>query len=128
VTSKLPAKLKIGKFPSKVTIPPRKKVTIQIPMKALANGKVDVRLRLLSQRHKPIGVIGQMRVNATGFGQTALLITGGALVVLFLGVGIRMTRARRRNERGAAKGIDERPAGAPPGSETIAGADREART
>jgi hypothetical protein len=126
VTSAYPAKLQIGRFRPLVTIPPEKKVTIQIPMKAAANGKTDVRLALLSQERKPIGVVRQMKVNATGFGQTALLITGGALVVLFLGMGIRVMRARRRNE---AEGIDELPAGAvPSGPTTIAGADREART
>jgi hypothetical protein len=127
VTSAYPSKLQIGKFQSLVKIPPEKKVTIQIPMKAAANGKTDVRLALLTpQARRPIGVVRQMQVNATGFGRTALLITGGALAVLFLGVGIRVMRARRRKE---AEGIDERPAGTPPGPETtIAGADHEART
>jgi hypothetical protein len=121
------ARLQIGKFRSLVTIPPEKKVTIQIPMKAAANGKTVVQLSLMSLERKPhpVGVARQMQVNATGFGRTALLITGGALVVLFLGVGIRVMRARRRGE---ATGIDEPPTGAvPPGPETIAGADREAR-
>jgi hypothetical protein len=125
VTSAYPAKLQIGKFRSVVTIPPEKKVTIQIPMKAAANGKTDVRLALLSPGRRPIGVVRQMQVNATGFGRTALLITGGALVVLLLGVGVRVLRARRRDD---VEDVDEPPAGAmPPGPETIAGADREAR-
>lgn len=119
------ARLQIGRFPSLVTIPPEKKVTIQIPMKAAANGKTDVRLELLSPRRRSIGVARQMQVNATGFGQTALLITGVALVVLFLGVGFRVMRTRRRGE---PEDVDERPAGPPPGPETISGADREART
>jgi hypothetical protein len=114
VTSTLPAKLQIGgDMPTKVTIPPDKKVTVQIPMKATANGKTDVRLSLLTEQGKPLGVVREIRVNATGFGRTAFLITGGALVVLFLGVGTRMMRARRRNgaenshghgESGAATG------------------------
>jgi hypothetical protein len=125
VTSAYPSKLQIGKFRSVVTIPPEKKVTIQIPMKAAANGKTDVRLALLSPGRRPIGVVRQMQVNATGFGRMALLITTGALVVLFLGVGTRVMRTRRR---GDAEDIHEPPADAmPPGPETIAGADREAR-
>lgn len=89
-------RLQIGDFPRMVTIPPEKKVTIQIPMKAAANGKTDVTLTLLTKQDKPIGVVRNITVNATGFGRTALLITGGALVVLFLGVA-RAMRARRRN-------------------------------
>lgn len=128
VASAQPAKLKIGKFPSLVTIPPLKKVTIQIPMKAAANGKVYVTLTLLSRGRKPIGVDRQMQVNATGFGRTALLITGGALVVLFLGVGIRVMRTKRRTAAEAvARGVGHQ-AGGPPGPQTITGADREART
>jgi hypothetical protein len=104
VRSKYPAKLQIGgDGPTKVTIDPEKKVTVQIPMKATANGKTDVELSLLSENRKPLRIDGEIRVNATGFGQTAILITGGALVVLFLGVGTRMIRARRRNGRNGAE-------------------------
>ncbi len=126
VESEYPAKLQIGKFRSLVTIPPEKKVTIQIPMKAAANGKTNVQLELLSPGRKSIEVVRQMQVNATGFGRTALLITTGALVVLFLGVGIRVMRTRRRDDAEAVHGP---PADTePPRPETIAGADREART
>lgn len=91
------ARLRVGAFQQVVTIPQKKKVTIQIPMKAAANGKTVVNLALQSRNGKPIGVSRKITVNATGFGRTALLITGGALVVLFLGVGVRVMRARRRN-------------------------------
>jgi hypothetical protein len=128
VASAQPGRLKIGKFQSLVTIPPLKKVTIQIPMKAAANGKTPVTLTLLSRGHKSIGVDRQMQVNATGFGQTALLITGGALVVLFLGVGVRVIRARRRTAAAATARGAGHPGGVPPGPKTITGADREART
>jgi hypothetical protein len=104
VTSAYPAKLQIGgDGPTEVTIDPEKKVTVQIPMKATANGKTDVRLSLLSESGKPLGVVRVIRVNATGFAGTAILITGGALVILFLGVGARMVRARRRNGRDGAE-------------------------
>jgi hypothetical protein len=104
VKSKYPAKLQIGgDAPTEVTIDPEKKVTVQIPMKATANGKTEVTLSLLSENGKPLGVVRVIRVNATGFGQTAILITGGALVVLFLAVGARMIRARRRNGRDEAE-------------------------
>jgi hypothetical protein len=124
VTSTYPARLQIGELKQQLwTIAPQKKVTVFVPMRTAANGKTDVRLRLLSESGKPIGVDRTIRVNATGFGRTAILITGGALVVLFLGVGTRVVRARRRNGAESRNDQGTGGGGAAPGERT---ADRAA--
>ena len=76
---------------------------VTLNMKASANGVAYVNLQLLAPDGRPFGDTRVLQVRATGYGRTALLITGISLAVLFLGVGIRVVR--RRAER-AEESVD----------------------
>lgn len=67
---------------------------VTLDMKASANGIADVYLQLRTPDGRDFGGAHVLRVNATGYGRTALLITGISLAVLFVGVGIRIVRRR----------------------------------
>jgi hypothetical protein len=96
-----------------LTLPPNQKHTVFVRMQAVGNGDTDVDVQLLSPgaQGKPIGVVHTIRVHATGLVGTALLITGGALAIVFIGVGVRATRARRRRKQ--AEDLDDAAAGNP---------------
>nr|BFE32118.1 hypothetical protein GCM10010200_043690 [Actinomadura rugatobispora] len=98
-----PAQLQIGKFDDEVIeLGPGQKQTLSIPMRAAGNGKVRVNLRLTSADRRTFGSKHVITVRSTGYGRVALLITGGGLAVLFVGVGVRAMRARRRRKAEAA--------------------------
>jgi hypothetical protein len=80
-------------------IGPERKETVRIPVEANANGYTDLSLELLApQPRRKFGQDRFITVHTTGYGRMALLITGGGLAVLFLGVGARVLRVRRRRE------------------------------
>ena len=82
-----------------LTIGPERKETVRIPVEANANGYTDLSLELLApQPRRKFGQARSITVHTTGYGRMALLITGGSLAVLFLGVGVRVLRARRQGE------------------------------
>ncbi|MGH3389759.1 MAG: DUF6049 family protein, partial [Actinomadura sp.] len=82
-----------------LTIGPERKETVRIPVEANANGYTDLSLELLApQPRRKFGQDRSITVHTTGYGRMALLITGGSLAVLFLGVGVRVLRARRQGE------------------------------
>jgi hypothetical protein len=70
---------------------------VTLHMQASANGIAYVNLELLDPHGHALGGPHVLHVRATGYGRTALLITGISLAVLFVGVGIRVVR--RRAER-----------------------------
>jgi hypothetical protein len=70
---------------------------VTLNMKASANGIAYVNLELLAPDGRAFGGAHVLHVRATGYGRTALLITGISLAVLFVGVAIRVVR--RRAER-----------------------------
>ncbi|XVQ10983.1 DUF6049 family protein [Spirillospora sp. CA-255316] len=97
------ARLQIGELDDEVIeLGPGQKQTLSIPMRAAGNGNVRVNLRLTSADRRAFGTKHVITVRTTGYGQLALLITGGGLAVLFVGVGVRAMRARRRRKAEAA--------------------------
>ncbi|WP_067831145.1 DUF6049 family protein [Actinomadura kijaniata] len=79
------------------------KETVWVPVQALGNGTHKLRITLLSADGKRrFGDPVTVAIRTTGYARTALLITGGGLAVLFVGVGVRAIRARRRRKAEAA--------------------------
>ncbi|WP_433475517.1 DUF6049 family protein [Spirillospora sp. CA-142024] len=75
-----------------------------IPAQAAGNGNFQIHTELLipDSRGRAYGDGETITVAVTGYGRIALLITGGGLAVLFVGVGVRASRARRRRKAEAA--------------------------
>lgn len=86
------------RFPKRLIIEPQKKQTLVIPVQFAANGDATVALELLTPEGRQFGAVRTIQVRTTAYGKTAILITGSALAVLFVGVGVRATRARRRRK------------------------------
>jgi hypothetical protein len=76
---------------------PGHKAQVILNMKASANGIAYVSMELWAPDGQPVGGTHMLRVHTSGFGRTALLITGISLAVLFGGVAYRVIR--RRAER-----------------------------
>lgn len=97
-----PARLMIGRYTMTVTISARHEDTVQIPMRSTANGSTAVDVRLYTPNGSLLAPASQVTVRTTGYGLTALIITGSAFAVLCLGIGIRVRR-RIRADNGAEK-------------------------
>jgi hypothetical protein len=97
VYSQNDTRLQVTAIDRTLTLDPGHKDQIMLNMKASANGLGYVNVELLAADGHPFGDTRVLRVRATGYGRTALLITGISLAVLFVGVGIRVVR--RRAER-----------------------------
>ncbi|RFU43630.1 hypothetical protein DZF91_00165 [Actinomadura logoneensis] len=104
VASENTAKLQIGKLEgrSPIDLGPGDKVTRNLPVTANGNGRFRLLIRLMSADGEEYGKPYVVTVRTTGYGRTSLVITGGALAVLFVGVGVRAMRARRRRKAEAA--------------------------
>jgi hypothetical protein len=76
---------------------PGHKAQVILNMKASANGIAYVSMELWAPDGQPVGGTHMLRVHTSGFGRTALFITGISLAVLFGGVAYRVIR--RRAER-----------------------------
>jgi Family of unknown function (DUF6049) len=90
-------RLRVDAVDRMLTLEPGHKDQVTLDMTASANGVAYVNVELLTPQGKAFDGAHVVRVNATGYGRTALLITGVSLAVLFVGVAIRMVR--RRAER-----------------------------
>ncbi|MBE1532365.1 DUF6049 family protein [Actinomadura algeriensis] len=105
-TSENTAKLQLGALDPEqqlIELQPGERVTKWIPAQAYGNGIFRMNLQLVHPgTGRPFGDGETVTVRATGYGQIALLITGGGLAVLFVGVGVRAIRARRRRKAEAA--------------------------
>ncbi|SEG83061.1 hypothetical protein SAMN04489712_115134 [Thermomonospora echinospora] len=112
ITSRLPAKLQIGKYESELRLGPHENGSIYFEVESYAQGTAFVDVELLTPQNKSYRKPHTLTIKTTGYGQVALLITGGALAVLFVGVGFRAMRARRRNKMEASG--DGSPGGEPP--------------
>ncbi len=97
VYSQNETRLRVNAVDQILILEPGHKDSVRLDMKASANGVALVNLELLAPDGRPFGGAHVLRVRATGYGRTALLITGVSLAVLFVGVAIRV--ARRRAER-----------------------------
>lgn len=105
VTPRNRARLEVGSYTQQVTVGPERKETIQVPMTARATGVTTVQLQLTTPQGEPYGKPVDLTVRATGYGTVALVITGGAFVVLFLAIGVRLVRSALRSDEEA--GTDE---------------------
>ncbi|QFG23169.1 DUF6049 family protein [Actinomadura sp. WMMB 499] len=105
-TSENTAKLQLGALDPEqqiIELQPGERVTRWVPAQAYGNGIFRMNLQLVTPgTGRPFGDGETVTVRATGYGQIALLITGGGLAVLFVGVGVRAIRARRRRKAEAA--------------------------
>jgi uncharacterized protein DUF6049 len=97
ITSKLPQKLAVGEYEADLKLNPRENRQVDFEVESFAQGPAEITVELLTPGGKKYRPAETVRVNTTGYGPLALLITGGALAVLFVGVGYRAMRARRRN-------------------------------
>jgi hypothetical protein len=85
------------------TIRPHTQVPVDVRVTALTRGvaTLTVSLSTPSPGSKPYGPPVLLRVNSTAYGLEALLITGGATAVLFVGAGVRLGRRARAARRAA---------------------------
>ncbi|RFS86944.1 hypothetical protein D0T12_01375 [Actinomadura spongiicola] len=101
------AKLRLGQLDPEdavIELRPGERAQRWIPAKAAGNGNFEVDLTLVipNSGGRTFGSGETIIVRTTGYGRIALLITGGGLAVLFVGVGVRAIRARRRRKSEAA--------------------------
>ncbi|SNT21529.1 hypothetical protein SAMN05443665_1019110 [Actinomadura meyerae] len=106
-TSENSAKLRLGRLEPEdavIELQPGQRAQRWIPAQAAGNGNfhVQLELRIPGSPRRTYGNGESITVNVTGYGRLALLITGGGLAVLFVGVGVRAIRARRRRKAEAA--------------------------
>ncbi|NVI86057.1 DUF6049 family protein [Actinomadura sp. BRA 177] len=106
-TSENSAKLRLGQLAPEdavIELRPGERAQRWIPAQAAGNGNFHVQLELQipGSDGRTYGDGESITVTVTGYGRLALLITGGGLAVLFVGVGVRAIRARRRRDSEAA--------------------------
>ncbi|GAB2801417.1 DUF6049 family protein [Actinoallomurus bryophytorum] len=92
--SQNPTRLRVDAVDRTLRLEHGHKDQVTLDMKASANGIADVYLQLRTPKGEDFGGAHVLRVNASGYGRTALLITGISLAVLFVGVAIRIVRRR----------------------------------
>ncbi|MFI0486425.1 DUF6049 family protein [Actinomadura sp. 9N215] len=117
-TSESRSKLRLGALDpdeAVINLRPGERAQRWIPAKAAGNGNFHVRLELMIPESggRTFGSGETITVRTTGYGRLALVITGGGLAVLFVGVGVRAIRARRRrnSEAGGDGSTEMGPAG-----------------
>ncbi|MET0740806.1 MAG: DUF6049 family protein [Candidatus Nanopelagicales bacterium] len=81
--------------PGLIVVPAGQTATPQVGADAAANGRVEVTVQLLSPDGRVFGTPAQIVVNATAYGTVAAIAVGGALVVLFSAVAVRIVRRIR---------------------------------
>jgi hypothetical protein len=89
------------KQPGLVTIGAGSRETVEVAAKAAANGRLVVQARLYAPDGQPYGPLVGFPVQATGIGQVAQWVVGGALVLLTVALTYRVGRAIRRGRRPA---------------------------
>lgn len=94
------ARLDIDNIPERITIQPGRKATVKVQMSAVTSGVADVVARLETPEGEPYGEPVNLKIRATGYGSTALAVTGGALGFLFLGVAVRVIRRTLQSRPG----------------------------
>lgn len=95
-------RLRVDAVDQVLTLEPGHKDQVTLNMRASANGVAYVNIELLTPNGDSFGGAHVVRVNATGYGRTALLITGVSLAVLFVGVAIRVVRRKSRASGGVS--------------------------
>jgi hypothetical protein len=87
--------------PARIAVPAETNQQVTVPVQAVANGVTVVRVQLTTPDGDPYGQAVPVRVNATSIGTIGMIVTGGALAVLFLAASIRVVRRLRAD--GAAR-------------------------
>jgi hypothetical protein len=82
--------------PGLVTVGAGRRETVEVQAKAAANGRLVVQTRLLAPDGQVYGPVLSFPVRATGIGQVAQWVVGGALVLLTVALSYRIGRAIRR--------------------------------
>ena len=87
-----------------LTIRSHTQVPVDVRVSARSRGIATLRVGLYTPGigARPYSPAVQLRINSTAYGLEALLITGGATAVLFVGAGVRLVR-RARTARKAAR-------------------------
>jgi hypothetical protein len=99
VESENSARLEIGDYSRLTRIGPNQKETIKINMRVFVNGPTNVTIRLETPDGKRLRHSMRVQVRTTAAGKVAVSITGVAIGILFLGIGIRVIRRSRRGEQ-----------------------------
>ncbi len=101
------------KQPGLMTVAAGSRQTVEVAAKAAANGRLIVQARLYAPDGQAYGPPVGFPVLATGIGQVAQWVVGGALVLLTVALTYRIGRAIRRGRRPvrtvAATGGEEQP-------------------
>jgi hypothetical protein len=84
--------------PPPVTIEANRRVTVEVEVEATTTGRFRAETWLETPGSSPqrYGPPVTIELNSTAYGAVALSITGGALVLLFVAVGFRLTRRIRK--------------------------------
>lgn len=93
------ARIHFRNYVKRLRIRPEHKVTTNFHATAATSGVGKVYLQLLTPNGKEYGAPVTLKVQPTGYGSTALEVTGGALAVLFLAAAARLIRRSRRRDR-----------------------------
>jgi hypothetical protein len=101
--------------PELITIAARRKITVQVPAQAAANGITRVEAELLDATGHRFGTSMALRVNVTNYGSVGLIVVIGGGGLLFVAAVIRNVRRLRRARKAQAAG------GATSGAEIPAG-------
>jgi len=91
-------RLTVGQPPA-VNVEAGRRVSVEVPAQAAANGRLDLEVRLLTPSGAAYGDPVTFPVRVTGFGQVARVVVGAALALLGLAVLVRIGRALRRGGR-----------------------------
>ena len=107
-------RLSIGEYTSSFEIEPGAKTTVYVPLSARINGSTTVHVSLQNADGEPISPQDTLiRVNATGLGTQALLISGIGLLILVAALAPRALRKWARRQANKAKaaevGADDAP-------------------
>ncbi len=78
-----------------ITVPAGRTATVNVTAEAAANARFPVVATLLSATGQPLGDSVEFTVRATGYGQVARIVVGGALVLLAIAVVVRVARRIR---------------------------------
>lgn len=99
-------RMSVGELPDdgNLTIPPRQRITVQVPMTTVASGVVEVSAQLLTSDGYVYGPTRTFTVTSTAYGSVAIVITSVALVFLFAGSGYRVAKRVLAARRGRATG------------------------
>jgi hypothetical protein len=95
--------------PGLVTVSAGRRETVEVEAKAAANGRLVVQTRLLAPDGQEYGPVVSFPVQATGIGQVAQWVVGGALVLLTVALTYRVGRAIRRGRHPAVPAERESP-------------------